>query len=353
MKKQNSAAKSNYQNIRKKIWLAIKRAHQDKKIGSLNTVSTYTSSIAMFANYLMDNAFLIGGGDDTRASFSTLLKFADRDIVTDYLKKKIENKCSIKGLELDVQALNFWFNDLKCYKFIQNQDKKNRTDNNLGENLRLSEILTRMKELDNDSLIQFLAHNKPSHLSKNYSKEQIEIIMNHVSPKNAFAIKLCWLTGIRVHELLTIRRLNECAPSFRKLSGIKKMAEQFKFLGLNGKLYVVKGKGGLIRVVNIPSDIAEELETLRLQSKYIIKDRHINYPSLYNIGGGNALSKSFARASKCWLGWSKGIHSLRHDYAKKRLKRVFNLTGNYNLARAVVSQELGHFRLAITDVYLY
>lgn len=353
MKNQTQTEKSNYVAIRKKIWLTIKRAHNHKEIGSLNTVSAYTSSIAMFASYLLDNAHFIGEVDDTHASFRTLLNFSDRDIVMDYLKDKIRNQYSQKSIELDVQALNFWFNDKKCYKFIQNQDAHNRQVNKLGGNLSLSELLKRMAELDNESLIKFLDHNKASHLSKTYSKEQIEIIMSHVSPRNAFAIKLCWSAGIRVHELLTIRRLDECNPTFRELHGIKKQAQQFKFLGLDGELYVVKGKGGLIRIINIPSEIAEELETFRLPSKYTTKDRHIKYPSLYNIGGGNALSKSFARASKCWLGWSKGIHSLRHDYAKKRLNKVFNLTGDYDLARAVVSQELGHFRLAITDVYLY
>lgn len=341
------------QPIRKKIWLELKRAHKDKRIGSITTVSAYTSSLVMFTSFLLENDFLINGVDETKSSFNTLLKFADRELVIDYLKDKMRKEYSLQSIQLDIQALNFWFNGRQCPKYIKNLDELDKPNHKLGESLSLSNLFKTVAKLDESSLVKYLDHNNTKHFSKTYTKNQIEIIMRHVTPRNAFAIKLCWLTGIRVHELLNLRRLDECKPSFRELKGIKEIAEKFKFTGLSGSLYTVKGKGGLIRIVMIPTEIIDELESFRLPNEYIKKDRSVKYPSLYNIGGGNALSKSFARASKCWLGWSTGIHSLRHDHAKKRLKTVFNLTGDYDLARAVISQELGHFRLAVTDVYLY
>ncbi|MDF5425801.1 site-specific integrase, partial [Vibrio parahaemolyticus] len=49
--------------------------------------------------------------------------------------------------------------------------------------------------------------------------------------------------------------------------------------------------------------------------------------------------------------WSTGAHGLRHSYAQERMSELQkNMT--YEKALEVVSQEMGHFRPDITEVYL-
>ncbi|MGH8490682.1 MAG: hypothetical protein ACREXS_17910 [Gammaproteobacteria bacterium] len=52
------------------------------------------------------------------------------------------------------------------------------------------------------------------------------------------------------------------------------------------------------------------------------------------------------------LGWSTGAHGLRHAYAQERMCELQAHGKSYNLARELVSQELGHFRGDIVEVYL-
>ena len=112
------------------------------------------------------------------------------------------------------------------------------------------------------------------------------------------------------------------------------------------------GKGGLRREVLIPREIAIQLEARRLDTVRVVTDRGISYRQYYDIGGGNAWSKSFSEASSRILGWSHGAHGLRHSYAQERMRELLALGKPYYSARVIVSQELGHFRGDIVEVYL-
>lgn len=83
-----------------------------------------------------------------------------------------------------------------------------------------------------------------------------------------------------------------------------------------------------------------------------MRDRGILYQQRYAIGGGQALSQSFSTASRAALGFSNGIHGVRHSYAQQRHYEAQLLLGDPERALRVVSQELGHFRPQITEVYL-
>ncbi len=83
----------------------------------------------------------------------------------------------------------------------------------------------------------------------------------------------------------------------------------------------------------------------------IVKDRKINYECHYNIGGGKDWSNSFSAASKRILGWTHGAHGLRHTYAQSRMDELQRNSFIYYEALGIVSQELGHFRPDITEVY--
>ena len=163
--------------------------------------------------------------------------------------------------------------------------------------------------------------------SRAYSAAQVEAITRHQTPANALGTKVAYSCGLRAHELHTIQRTEK------------------------GK-YTVVGKGGLKREIKMPKQLAQEIEQRRLATPQKIKDRGINYTRNYDIGGGNAFSRSFTAASQRALGFSNGAHGLRHSYAQNQLVRYQAEGMNWNEAREAVSKELGHFRPKITHRYL-
>lgn len=114
----------------------------------------------------------------------------------------------------------------------------------------------------------------------------------------------------------------------------------------------MKGKGGLIRDVLIPNALATKLEQRRLAQPITVRDREINYLQRYDIGGGHKWSCSFSKASSRTLFFSNGGHGLRHSYAQERMAELRSFGLSRAIALETVSQELGHFRAEITEVYL-
>ncbi len=182
--------------------------------------------------------------------------------------------------------------------------------------------------------------------SRLYTREQVSAIAARQAPHNALATEIAHAAGLRAHELLTLQRTHKKAPDERP-------AHELKFLGIreNSLSYTVHGKGGLTREVRIPLPLARRLEALRLAEPRTVKDRGVNYRQHYGIGGGQPWSKSFGAASTGVLGWSKGAHGLRHGYAQERLAELQRHLPRKE-ALEVVSQEMGHFRPEITEVYL-
>ena len=83
-----------------------------------------------------------------------------------------------------------------------------------------------------------------------------------------------------------------------------------------------------------------------------VKDQKINYLQRYDIGAGKRWSDSFSKASKRTLFFSTGAHGLRHSYAQERMRELMSIGFKRSLALETVSQEMGHFRPEITEVYL-
>ena len=150
---------------------------------------------------------------------------------------------------------------------------------------------------------------------------------------------------MRAHELLTLAKAEERTSD-------KRPALHSKWAGREGQLYTVQGKGGLIRHVLIPNDLVEQLEQRRFNNPVTVKDRKINYLQRYDIGVGKRWSDSFSKASKRALFFSTGAHGLRHRYAQERMSELLALGYRRVQALETVSQEMGHFRPEITEVYL-
>ncbi|MAD89034.1 MAG: integrase [Pseudoalteromonas sp.] len=182
--------------------------------------------------------------------------------------------------------------------------------------------------------------------SRSYTNEQIENIKNAQSHKNKLCTELSRASGLRAVELLTIKRIDEDTKS-----NARKWRDD-RFHGMEGVRYVVTGKGGLKREVLIPTELAKRLEEHRLDVPKKVYDREVEIKTFYDLSGGHKFSESFSAASKRTLGFSHGAHGLRHSYAQERYLTLRHLGKSERDAKAILSQELGHFRPQIVEVYL-
>lgn len=181
--------------------------------------------------------------------------------------------------------------------------------------------------------------------SRAYTPAQISAITERQTDKNALATEIAHAAGLRAHEILTLRRADERPADARP-------TRDEKFAVRQGERYTVVGKGGLCREVLIPNELANRLEATRLEQPERVTDRGVYYQSNYAIGGGQRWSNSFSQASDAALGRSTGAHGLRHSYAQERMGELQRDGLSYRDALETVSQEMGHFRDSITEVYL-
>ena len=179
-----------------------------------------------------------------------------------------------------------------------------------------------------------------------YSAAQLDAVCSKMSPRRALAARICYRSGLRAHELATIRPASEQSASTHREWSSKRHA------GREGMLYVVAGKGGLRREVLIPADLAAQLEARRRRSERSVRDRGVNYRQLYDVALGKKLSEAWTKASRQALGWSAGLHGLRHSYAQNRMNELQALGYGREERKSIVSQELGHFRTTETETYL-
>lgn len=187
---------------------------------------------------------------------------------------------------------------------------------------------------------------------RSYTFAQANSIASKQSDKNSLTTMLALYSGIRAHEACTILPISEREASSHRIWDPR------RFQGLaEYKLYTVKGKGGLVREVAVPTWLSHKLEERRILPRKVV-DRGIYYEINYEIGFGQSWSQSFTSASRKAMGFSTGGHGLRHSYAKWRLNTLIDEVNKANKrssiqnALLILSQELGHFRLDITFCYL-
>lgn len=178
-----------------------------------------------------------------------------------------------------------------------------------------------------------------------YTPAQTRLIAQAQTPRYALATEIAYRAGLRAHELLTLRPAGE-QPADRR------PALTSKWQGREGVPYTVIGKGGLVRDIRLPLELAQRLEAQRLVEPRSVTDRGIYYRQHYAIAGGQRWSNSFSAAAQRVLNWSAGAHGLRHSYAQERLNELQRSGLSQHQALETVSQEMGHFRPEITEVYL-
>jgi len=198
-----------------------------------------------------------------------------------------------------------------------------------------------------EKLPMILSEQQQALESRAYTPDQINLVIQSQSEKHALATDIAYQSGVRAHELYTLVQIDDTEQR-----ADPRPANETKFNGRDGVTYLTTGKGGLTREVVIPKALSERLEALKFEQPQSISDRGINYLQRYDIGGGKNWSSSFSSASKRSLGWSRGAHGLRHTYAQERMNELQTSGLSRVDALETVSQELGHFRPEITEVYL-
>ncbi len=281
---------------------AIARVQRAGALRSVGTQRGYRDALVRAADYARDER--IAGGLHTMT----------RDQAINYLECRAQ-LVGQKTLDLDRQATQIFL----------------RTTGALQASERLPVIKS---ELD-----QALR-------SRAYTRAQVELVAQAQQARNSLSTQLAHAAGLRAHELLTLRPIAERQPDPRP-----SLPE--KFSGREpGVPYTVTGKGGLTREVRIPHSLAAQLEARRLQTPVRATDRGVHYTQHYAVGGGHTWSQSYSSASTRALGWSTGAHGVRHSYAQSRMRELQNLGLMRDAALRIVSQEMGHFRPEITEVYL-
>ena len=183
--------------------------------------------------------------------------------------------------------------------------------------------------------------------SRAYTSEQAQMVASAQSEKHSLATQIAENAGLRAHEIYTLRPIEE------RQADTHREYRDDRFTGReNISIYTVEGKGGLCREVAIDKELANKLEERRLAEPKTVYDRDIGYRTQYDIGGGQNWSNSFSAASNRELGWSNGAHGLRHEFAQERMNALQGAGYGYKEALEIVSQEMGHFRPEITEVYL-
>lgn len=180
-----------------------------------------------------------------------------------------------------------------------------------------------------------------------YSPQQVAYLTARMSPRMSLSTRLTSAGGLRASELYSLRRIEERVPAQHR------DWSQHRFIGREDwARYTVDGKGGLVREVRLPQALARELEMHRLDEPKVVRDRDVRIESHYDVSGGRNFSNAFSRDSKRHLDWSAGAHGLRHSYAQLRMDEIADRGASHDEARKIVSQELGHFRPDIRDVYV-
>ena len=281
---------------------SVMKEIQGNAIKSLGSVRNYEQQLKICCDYMKENR--MGGL---------------RDITPEEAKFYLEIRASENSqstVDMDRQAL-------QC--MMQHVTHK------LGAKENLDVVKSELKTIEK---------------SRSYTPEQVQRITEHQTSPHAISTEICHKAGLRAHELYTLRPSGEVQPSPREVH-----PDKFSNMSEKTKCYTVIGKGGLIREVRLPSQLAERLELRKLDTPRNVSDRGINYTANYDIAAGHKFSDAFSKASDRALGYSNGAHGLRHSYAQNRYEQLANNLPRLDVMRCV-SQELGHFRPEITEVYL-
>lgn len=277
---------------------------EDGKIHSLGTAREYQQHLKLTAEWLQTTGHMAGLDHMTTEQAHAYLEFRAQSV-------------GQKTLDLDRHAM--------CVLPAVSRDS-------------VSRVKTQVKPIARKSL---------STRSRTYTDDQRGLVRESLTARQQLASEIILAAGLRAVEMLTIRPLADQPVSTHREWNPERYYGREEFAR-----FTVVGKGGLIREVALPLALTEKLEAQRRDAPVTRMDRGVRYKSHYNLPGGQTLTTAWSKASNFELGWSSGIHGLRHNYAQNRMDELQMRGFYYSDALAIISQEMGHFRPDITEVYL-
>ncbi|MCG2883161.1 MAG: tyrosine-type recombinase/integrase [Candidatus Nanopusillus sp.] len=252
-----------------KVWLEI----QGK---SKNTIKTYSGIVKKFLEFLINNGIII---TDTKSINNSL----DKNIILKFLAElKVKKKLDSNSLRLYVRALSSFL------KFLDNE--------NLAKQIKAPKVDKRLPK--------FITYDELNKLIENADNYRDKLI-----------IKFLFYTGVRVSELIKIKK-NDII-----------FEEGFV------KVY---GKGGKERIVPIPKELLNELKD------YINK---INTENIFPLSSRQVERIIKNIAKKAGINKKVTPHVLRHSLATTLLSKGVDIR--------YIQEILGHSSLNITQIYTH
>lgn len=254
---------------------------------SINTISTYNRILNDFYEFMV--------------KYENNIKFSDinKDIVLEYVNYNIKSSNSTKQLKLTVLK--------SFFKYIEINDDKYLFIKELSKiNIKIDS--KEVESLTNDEEKRLLDLFKKESKSFNFNRDKL-------------IVNILLFCGIRATELLNIE--------FDDISEVEEGMFQI----------LIKGKGSKQRYAYIAQEkIKEQLEYLKQFSiSYIIFTN--KYNSLDRVGLYRVVSNKMKKANIN----KKGIHILRHTFAKKLVAKNINLS--------TIKDLLGHEDISTTMIY--
>ena len=187
--------------------------------------------------------------------------------------------------------------------------------------------------------------------SRAYTADQIRLVQSLLAPAARLATVVMVESGCRVEDLASL-----CPAEERPLSNAR--LDQLRPDRFSGRedwpRFTFIGKGGHEYLSSVRPETARSLESIRLETPRDFIHRGLEHSTkqYYALPAGNPLSQQWTRASQRALGYSHGIHGLRHTFAQQRVDELTRSGITWSLALERTSQLMGHYRTEEVLTYL-
>jgi integrase len=184
-----------------------------------------------------------------------------------------------------------------------------------------------------------------------YTDDQVRLVQNLLPPSAQLATAVLLESGCRVADLASL-----CPAAERSLRNarVERLLPN-RFLGRDDwPRFTFIGKGGHEYMSCVRPETAARLAAICLEVPRAFYDRNVEHATVqrFDLPAGNRLSQQWTRASQCALGYSHGIHGLRHSFAQDRVQELIVSGIPWTIALECTRQLMGHYRPEEIHTYL-
>jgi len=186
-----------------------------------------------------------------------------------------------------------------------------------------------------------------------YTLEQVyEIQKNIPSLATKLAVQVILESGCRTQDLASM-----CLASERPIKNARlEKLHPDRFAGREDWVKIsFIGKGGHEYISTVSPQTATAIAKFKLTESRHFRERgqeNTVTKQYYDLPAGQRLSSLWTQASKQTLGFSQGIHGLRHSFAQQRVRLLQEQRMTWQKALECTSQQMGHYRADQVLAYL-